>query len=80
MPRPSPHANDKTLKAFGKAVRVTRKDQGYSQEDFARKCEIDRAYMGAIERGQANIGLLHLVKIAKALKVKVADIMTAARL
>jgi transcriptional regulator with XRE-family HTH domain len=80
MPIVSPHAQDKTLKAFGAAVRRTRKLAGVSQEELALKCEIDRSYMGAIERGEQNCGLLHLARIAKALDMKIAELMVKAKL
>lgn len=57
-----------------------RKERGISQEELALKCEIDRSYMGSIERGEQNSGLLHIAKIARALNVKIAEIMTFAKL
>jgi len=53
---------------------------GVSQEELALKCGIDRAYMGAIERGEQNPGLLHIYKIATALGVKIENLMAAANL
>ena len=40
--------------AFGKRVAQLRKDAGYSQEQFAFKCDIDRTYVGTIERGEKS--------------------------
>ena len=80
MPIASPHAKDKILRTFGAAVRRIRKEQGVSQEELALRCEIDRSYMGAIERGEQNSGLLHVAKIAKALDIKIAELMLKARL
>lgn len=80
MPIASPHAKDKVLAAFGAAVRRMRKERGISQEELALKCEIDRSYMGSIERGEQNSGLLHIAKIAKALNVRIAELMIAAKL
>jgi transcriptional regulator with XRE-family HTH domain len=51
-----------------------------SQEELAHSCDVDRSYLGAIERGEQNTGLLHLVKIAAALDTCVADLMAAAHL
>jgi len=56
--------------AFGKKVRALRKNKGYSQEAFAHECELHRTYMGAVERGEPNISLDNIVKIAMALKIK----------
>lgn len=80
MPTASPHAKNKVLSAFGAAVRRARKDKGISQEELALKCDIDRSYMGSIERGEQNSGLLHLAKLAKALDMKIAELMTKAKL
>jgi transcriptional regulator with XRE-family HTH domain len=80
MPIASPHSKDKVLTAFGAGVRRARKAQGVSQEELALKCEIDRSYMGSIERGEQNSGLLHIAKIAKALNMKIGELMTIAKL
>nr|WP_228030354.1 helix-turn-helix transcriptional regulator [Gimesia benthica] len=42
------------LVRFGQRVLELRKEQGYSQENFARVCELDRTYVGGIERGERN--------------------------
>jgi transcriptional regulator with XRE-family HTH domain len=80
MPIASPHAKNKVLTAFGTAIRRARKVRGVSQEELALKCEIDRSYMGSIERGEQNSGLLHIARIAKALDMKIAELMTIAKL
>jgi transcriptional regulator with XRE-family HTH domain len=80
MPILSPYAKDPVLTAFGAAIRKVRLDKGISQEELANLCEIDRSYMGSIERGDQNTGLLHLAKIASALDVKISYLMTTADL
>ena len=80
MPNASPHALEKILATFGAGVRRARKDRGVSQEELALKCGIDRSYMGSIERGEQNSGLLHIARIAKALDMKISDLMLAAKL
>lgn len=80
MPISSPYSKDKTLLALGKAIRQVRKERGISQEELALKCEIDRSYMGAIERGEQNAGLLHVARIAKALDTKIERLMAVAKL
>jgi DNA-binding XRE family transcriptional regulator len=52
------------------AVRRLREQQGWSQEDFAARCGLHRTYVGAVERGERNITLNTLDRIAKALKVE----------
>ena len=80
MPISSPNAQEAPLVAFGNAVRAERADQGISQEELALRSGIDRSYLGAIERGEQNAGLLHLVRIATALNVPLAKIVEQAGL
>jgi len=61
-------------KQFGKKVRELREAQGYSQESFAAECSLHRTYIGCIERGEKNITITNIVKIAKALKIEVAQL------
>ncbi len=58
------------LKIFGATVRKLREEQGLSQESFADLCGLHRTYIGGIERGERNIGLLNVLRIAKALDVE----------
>jgi transcriptional regulator with XRE-family HTH domain len=80
MPIASPYSTNKVLIAFGAAVRRARKERGISQEELALKCDIDRSYMGSIERGNQNSGLLHIAKIAKALDMKISELMVLGKL
>jgi transcriptional regulator with XRE-family HTH domain len=80
MPISSPHAKNQALVAFGAAVREARKERGISQEELALKSEIDRSYLGAIERGEQNSGLIHIARIARALDSTIEELMAKARL
>lgn len=62
-------------KLFGARVREQRKAQGFSQEGFAYHCGLDRSYMGGVERGERNVALLNIAKIAQALKISVSELM-----
>ncbi|WP_298142334.1 helix-turn-helix transcriptional regulator [uncultured Acinetobacter sp.] len=55
--------------AFGQLVRKYRKEKKISQEKLALLCNIDRSYMGRIERGEVNITLEKAYDIAKILEV-----------
>ena len=59
---------------FGKAVRQRRHKLGVSQEAFADMCQLDRTYIGGIERGERNAALVNIEKIAKTLKLTLADL------
>lgn len=63
------------LKRFGQRVRELRKEQGYSQENFAYACELDRTYMGGIERGERNLALRNIERIADTLGISIAELM-----
>lgn len=54
---------------FGYLVRHYRTVLGWSQEELACRSGLDRTYIGGVERGERNISLLNIVKIAQALKV-----------
>lgn len=60
--------NDPRL-LFGKAVRTYRQRLAISQEELAHRSGLDRSYIGQVERGETNISLLNLVRIAGALEV-----------
>jgi len=56
-------------------VRSLRKDQGWSQEDLAFESDLDRTYIGGIEQGRRNVGLINICKIAKALRVNPSSLL-----
>jgi transcriptional regulator with XRE-family HTH domain len=51
---------------FGKALRERRHKLGVSQEEFADICGLDRTYVGGIERGERNVALVKIEKLARA--------------
>lgn len=61
---------------FGKRVRELRKKSGFSQEQLADKAGLHRTYIGAIERGEQNISVDNIDRIAKALKVSIPTLFT----
>jgi transcriptional regulator with XRE-family HTH domain len=68
-------ADSEILKKFGERVRELRKEGGWSQEDFAEECGMDRTYMGGVERGERNLGLRNIERIAEALEITIAELM-----
>jgi len=60
---------------FGAQVRESRKAKGLSQEAFADLCGLDRTYVGGIERGERNVALRNIERIAKALGVSISALM-----
>ncbi len=61
-------------KQFGERVRELRKEKGLSQEALALACDLDRSYIGGVERGERNVSLVNIHKIASALGVAAKEI------
>lgn len=62
------------LAEFGEAVRARRYKLGMSQEELAERADLHRNYVGGVERGERNIALVNLEKLAGALGVKVSEL------
>ncbi len=62
-------------KEVGKRIRLYREKQGITQEALAFEADLHRAYVGQIERGEKNIGIINLQKIAKALKIEMSKLL-----
>jgi transcriptional regulator with XRE-family HTH domain len=58
-------------KKIGRRIRLLREKRGWSQDQLAFEADLHRAYVGQIERGEKNIGLINLEKISLALGVKI---------
>lgn len=69
-------AESASVKNVAVAVRRLRKARGWSQEEFASRCNLHRTYVGAIERAEENLTLKTLDKLAKALQVHPAQLLT----
>ena len=67
--------DSKILEKFGERIRDLRKECGWSQEGFAEECGLDRTYMGGVERGERNLGLRNIERIADALGITIAELM-----
>ncbi len=62
-------------RVLGDRIRSYRKRAGLTQEQLAEKADLHHNFIGAVERGNMEISLTSLLKIAKALKVKVRDLV-----
>ena len=80
VPNLSRKRQDPRLVALGNALRRMRKDRGISQERLALLAEVDRAYVGRVERGDNNVAILTLVRIADALEMTLVELMSEALL
>ena len=75
MAKPSPtHAGHPALIRLGRRIRQLREGQGLSQESVALASGLDRSYFGGVERGEHNVAVINLEKIAVALNIKIVDL------
>ena len=70
-------SEDRVKKAFGNAVRESRKKAGLSQEALAEKSGLHRTYISDVERGDRNVSLVNIRRLAKALKIKTSVLVKA---
>lgn len=61
-------------KKFGKRIRELRLEKGWSQEQFADEVGVHRTYIGAVERGEQNIALDNIERVAKRLGITVEEL------
>jgi transcriptional regulator with XRE-family HTH domain len=64
---------------FGATIRELRGKLGYSQEKLAEEAGLHRTYIGGVERGERNVSLLNIVRLARALKVKPSQLLERIR-
>ncbi|HHS99454.1 MAG TPA: XRE family transcriptional regulator [Thiomicrospira sp.] len=62
------------LVAFGLRMRAYRQQKGISQEELAEQTDLHRTYIGSAERGERNVSLLNICRIAKALDIPVSSL------
>ena len=64
---------------FGRRVRQRRHELGWSIEGLAERVGLHWTYVGSVERGERNISLVNIVKLAEALDVDVGELVTGLR-
>ena len=73
-------ATNEALKTFGARVRLRRRELGFSQEEVAGISELHRTYIGSLERGERNISLANIVRLANALELDPAELVKGLRI
>ncbi len=66
---------EEVLAEFGKTVQKARNDKGWSQEKLAEYSALDRTYVSSVERGQRNISLINIYKLAIALEMNPGSLL-----
>lgn len=73
--RPADEHTKGVTASFGRRVRELRKKIGLSQEELALKASLDRSYVGQVERGECNITVSNIYKLASGLETKPSDLL-----
>jgi transcriptional regulator with XRE-family HTH domain len=68
--------SNEDLKHFGARIRAERERLGVSQEELANRTGLHRTYLGGVERGERNLGLLNVLRLARALGLPPATLLT----
>ena len=67
----------KIKEQFGSRLKNLRQEKGMTQEALALLCDLDRTYIGSVERGERNISLINIYKIAGALGIDAKELFDA---
>jgi transcriptional regulator with XRE-family HTH domain len=59
---------------FGQALRRRRQKLRVSQEEFADLCGLDRTYVGGVERGERNLSLVNIEKMARTFRIPLSEL------
>ena len=65
----------KFLQRLGDRLRKQREVRGLTQQQLGDQCELHRTFVGSVERGERNVAILNLRKMAQALRVKLAELL-----
>jgi len=66
------------IRGFGASVRHLRETRGWSQEVLAERADLNRSYLGEVERGEASPSLATAVKISSALGFRLSELLARA--
>ena len=62
------------LQKFGSVIRSLRKEKSWSQEFLAQQTKLHRNYIGEVERGERNISLKNIEKLAEAFQIPIHEL------
>jgi len=70
-----PSKNQALINALATEIKLRRRELGFSQEDLAGHCQLDRPYISLIEVGRKQPTLSVLLRLAEGLQYPLADFM-----
>ena len=73
-------ATPEVLKTFGARVRLRRNELGFSQEELGGISGLHRTYIGSLERGERNLSLVNVIRLAAALNIDPAELVKGLQL
>jgi transcriptional regulator with XRE-family HTH domain len=73
--RPRPPAKEKVQVTFGAAVRAQREAKRLTQQQLAELADLHTNYVSSVERGERNIGLHNVARLAYALDLPVSELV-----
>jgi transcriptional regulator with XRE-family HTH domain len=59
---------------FGRRLRELRRERGLSQEELAFRAGLHRTYVSSVERGERNVALINIERLARALEIDMCDL------
>lgn len=75
---PGPKKRTKTNTQIGVSVRVLRSDKGYTQETLAERADLSKNYVGSIERGEKEMSVGVVIRVAAALGLRASELLAKA--
>jgi transcriptional regulator with XRE-family HTH domain len=64
------------LRDLGSRIRERRRDRGLTQAELGIRCDLHRTFIGSVERGERNLSILNLRRLAKVLRVSIAELFS----
>jgi transcriptional regulator with XRE-family HTH domain len=64
----------KAAKSFGRRLRQLRQERGWSQEELSTRADISKNYIGEIERGENNVSIHYIARLAAALSITIGEL------
>jgi transcriptional regulator with XRE-family HTH domain len=63
------------LRALGDRIRERRIELKLTQEELGDKCDLHRTFIGSVERGERNVSVLNLRQMARALRIRLSELL-----